>query len=179
MDAMVTFAGFDYVDLRVADLARVRAFYDALMPALGLVDIVEGRDDDELPVVEYYERENGVRTRPSPISRALRLALGTARRSMRSPESWKLPAGATSSTRATHMRTSPTVRLLSKTPTVTASKSSTERLPSFRRVRCTKAAHAATVDRRPSPVLERSPNHTTRGHARRTQSPRPHRVADR
>lgn len=33
---MPTFAGFDHVDCRVPSLAAVEAFYDALMPELGL-----------------------------------------------------------------------------------------------------------------------------------------------
>ena len=43
------FSGFDHVDARVRSLAEARAFYDVLMPALGLTDVVEG--DGE---VEYY-----------------------------------------------------------------------------------------------------------------------------
>lgn len=43
------FSGFDHVDARVRDLAAARAFYDVLMPALGLTDVTVG--DGE---VEYY-----------------------------------------------------------------------------------------------------------------------------
>jgi catechol 2,3-dioxygenase-like lactoylglutathione lyase family enzyme len=43
------FSGFDHVDARVRDLAAARAFYDVLMPALGLTEVVA--DDGE---VEYY-----------------------------------------------------------------------------------------------------------------------------
>jgi catechol 2,3-dioxygenase-like lactoylglutathione lyase family enzyme len=44
--------GLDHVDLRVRDLAAVRAFYDALLPELGLVDVREFENG-----VEYYEPE--------------------------------------------------------------------------------------------------------------------------
>jgi len=40
---------YDHVDHRVRSLAHVRAFYDALMPALGYADVRAGRT-----VVEYY-----------------------------------------------------------------------------------------------------------------------------
>jgi catechol 2,3-dioxygenase-like lactoylglutathione lyase family enzyme len=43
------FSGFDHVDARVRDLAAARAFYDVLMPALGLTEVIAG--DGE---VEYY-----------------------------------------------------------------------------------------------------------------------------
>jgi catechol 2,3-dioxygenase-like lactoylglutathione lyase family enzyme len=49
------FSGFDHVDLRVRHLAAARVLYDALMPALGLIDIVTG--DGE---VEYYHPPLGV-----------------------------------------------------------------------------------------------------------------------
>jgi catechol 2,3-dioxygenase-like lactoylglutathione lyase family enzyme len=44
------FAGFDHIDLRVADLDADRPLYDALLPALGLTDIVESTG-----AREYYE----------------------------------------------------------------------------------------------------------------------------
>jgi catechol 2,3-dioxygenase-like lactoylglutathione lyase family enzyme len=44
------FAGFDHIDLRVADLDADRLLYDALLPALGLTDIVESAG-----AREYYE----------------------------------------------------------------------------------------------------------------------------
>jgi hypothetical protein len=44
------FAGFDHIDLRVADLDAERQLYNALMPALGLTEIVEHPD-----AREYYE----------------------------------------------------------------------------------------------------------------------------
>ena len=44
------FWGFDHIDLRVRDLAAVRPLYDALLPALGLTQIVESLD-----ACEYYE----------------------------------------------------------------------------------------------------------------------------
>jgi catechol 2,3-dioxygenase-like lactoylglutathione lyase family enzyme len=44
------FAGFDHIDLRVADLDAERPLYDALLPALGLTEIVESAD-----AREYYE----------------------------------------------------------------------------------------------------------------------------
>lgn len=40
---------YDHVDHRVRSLAQVRAFYDALMPALGYADVQVGRT-----IVEYY-----------------------------------------------------------------------------------------------------------------------------
>jgi catechol 2,3-dioxygenase-like lactoylglutathione lyase family enzyme len=40
---------YDHVDHRVSSIARVRAFYDALMPALGYAVVRAGR-----AVVEYY-----------------------------------------------------------------------------------------------------------------------------
>lgn len=43
------FYGFDHVDARVRDLAAARVLYDALMPALGLDDIVVADGS-----VEYY-----------------------------------------------------------------------------------------------------------------------------
>jgi catechol 2,3-dioxygenase-like lactoylglutathione lyase family enzyme len=44
------FAGFDHIDLRIVDLAAERQLYDALLPALGLTEIVD------LPGArEYYE----------------------------------------------------------------------------------------------------------------------------
>lgn len=43
------FSGFDHVDARVRNLAEARAFYDVLMPALGLTDVVEAEGE-----VEYY-----------------------------------------------------------------------------------------------------------------------------
>jgi catechol 2,3-dioxygenase-like lactoylglutathione lyase family enzyme len=44
------FAGFDHIDLRVADLEADRDFYDALCLALGLSEIIEAPG-----VREYYE----------------------------------------------------------------------------------------------------------------------------
>jgi catechol 2,3-dioxygenase-like lactoylglutathione lyase family enzyme len=44
------FAGFDHIDLRVADLDADRPLYDALLPALGLTEIVESAG-----AREYYE----------------------------------------------------------------------------------------------------------------------------
>ena len=46
----MNFAGFDHIDLRVASLAAVRPLYDALLPALGLTEIVDSSD-----AREYYE----------------------------------------------------------------------------------------------------------------------------
>ncbi len=40
---------FDHIDHRVGSLQRVRAFYDALMPALGFTKV-----DESARVVEYY-----------------------------------------------------------------------------------------------------------------------------
>jgi catechol 2,3-dioxygenase-like lactoylglutathione lyase family enzyme len=44
------FVGFDHIDLRVADLPTDRLLYDALLPALGLTEIVESAG-----ACEYYE----------------------------------------------------------------------------------------------------------------------------
>lgn len=63
---MAQFEGFDHADVRVRDLAAVEAFYDRLMPLIGLPqkrrafvdedgewrDPVEGEREN---VVEYYE----------------------------------------------------------------------------------------------------------------------------
>lgn len=46
----MSFAGFDHIDLRVASLEAVRSLYDALLPALGLTEIVDGSEGRE-----YYE----------------------------------------------------------------------------------------------------------------------------
>jgi catechol 2,3-dioxygenase-like lactoylglutathione lyase family enzyme len=43
---------YDHVDHRVRSIARVRAFYDALMPALGYADVHAGRR-----AVEYYSAQ--------------------------------------------------------------------------------------------------------------------------
>jgi catechol 2,3-dioxygenase-like lactoylglutathione lyase family enzyme len=43
---------YDHIDHRVRSLSNVRAFYDALMPALGYTDIRAGRS-----MVEYYGPE--------------------------------------------------------------------------------------------------------------------------
>jgi catechol 2,3-dioxygenase-like lactoylglutathione lyase family enzyme len=45
------FAGFDHIDLRVADIDAERKLYDALLPALGLTEIVASAGERE-----YYER---------------------------------------------------------------------------------------------------------------------------
>ncbi len=45
------FAGFDHIDLRVASIDDERPLYDALLPALGLTEIV-----DSPGAREYYER---------------------------------------------------------------------------------------------------------------------------
>jgi len=42
----------DHVDHRVGNVKRVRAFYDALMPALGYTEVNDNRS-----VVEYYCRD--------------------------------------------------------------------------------------------------------------------------
>jgi catechol 2,3-dioxygenase-like lactoylglutathione lyase family enzyme len=55
------FSGFDHFDARVRDLAAARAFYDVLMPALGLTDVVEADGD-----VEYYRPPLGVNG-PRPL----------------------------------------------------------------------------------------------------------------
>jgi catechol 2,3-dioxygenase-like lactoylglutathione lyase family enzyme len=53
------FAGFDHVDARVPDLAVARAFYDVLMPALGLTDVSE--DDDAVEYCHPAPAANGPR----------------------------------------------------------------------------------------------------------------------
>lgn len=63
---MPRFAGFDHVDCRVRSLANVEAFYDALMPALGLtlkrfahVDEAgewhDASSDERYNAVEFHE----------------------------------------------------------------------------------------------------------------------------
>jgi catechol 2,3-dioxygenase-like lactoylglutathione lyase family enzyme len=48
------FAGYDHIDLRVADIEIDRALYDALLPALGLTEVVESAG-----AREYYEPARG------------------------------------------------------------------------------------------------------------------------
>ncbi len=47
---VMSFAGFDHIDLRVHSIAAVQPLYDALLPALGLVDI-----HVDTGVREFYE----------------------------------------------------------------------------------------------------------------------------
>jgi len=100
------FSGFDHVDLRVRDLAAARAFYDVLMPALGLTDVV--LNDGE---VEYYHPPltvNGPRpffglhedpahvanqtclaftaTTPGDVDRLAQIALAAGAEAMEGPE---------------------------------------------------------------------------------------------
>jgi catechol 2,3-dioxygenase-like lactoylglutathione lyase family enzyme len=44
------FAGFDHVDVRVVDLGAARPLYDALLPALGLTEVIDSPN-----AREYYE----------------------------------------------------------------------------------------------------------------------------
>ena len=96
---MTEFAGFDHADVRVNDLHAVEAFYDALMPLLGLPRkrnaFVDAKGEWCDPpagtatnVVEYYEPESvgrGARflgviedrsSTPHPTRIAFRLPLG-------------------------------------------------------------------------------------------------------
>jgi len=99
------FAGFDHIDLRVADLAAERPLYDALLPALGLTDIVESPE-----ACEYYEpmepgesrrflglnadpahRGNSTRicfaaASPSDVDRLAQIVLGAGARAIEGPE---------------------------------------------------------------------------------------------
>ena len=100
------FAGFDHVDARVRDLAAARAFYDVLMPALGLTEIVEGPGE-----VEYYHPPLGANaprpflglhedpehvsnetclaftaTTPGDVDRLAQIALTAGAREMEGPE---------------------------------------------------------------------------------------------
>lgn len=99
------FAGFDHIDLRVADLAAARVLYDALMPALGLTDRSDSDD-----ACEYYEpaqpgearrffglnaepghRANGTRicfaaTSPGEVDRLAEIARHAGARAMEGPE---------------------------------------------------------------------------------------------
>jgi catechol 2,3-dioxygenase-like lactoylglutathione lyase family enzyme len=70
----MNFGGFDHVDVRVKSIAAVEAFYDTLMPALGLPrkrrafvdaqgDWHSMSPDQTTNVIEYYEPE-GI-TRPA------------------------------------------------------------------------------------------------------------------
>ncbi len=72
---MTAFGGFDHLDVRVPSLAAVEAFYDALMPALGLpvkrpayVDPDGNWHDPDAAhpynTVEYYEPDG---TQPAPL----------------------------------------------------------------------------------------------------------------
>jgi catechol 2,3-dioxygenase-like lactoylglutathione lyase family enzyme len=100
-----TFAGFDHIDVRVVDLAAERGFYDALLPALGLTEIVEAPDTRE-----YYEplapdearrfvgltvdaghRANATRiafaaASPSDVDRLAHVARAAGARAMEGPE---------------------------------------------------------------------------------------------
>lgn len=68
----VDFLGFDHIDCRVRSLPAVEAFYDDLMPALGLTEKryayvdADGEwhsDFDTYNTVEYYEPEHPTKPR--------------------------------------------------------------------------------------------------------------------
>ena len=65
---MTAFAGFDHVDCRVRSLAAVEAFYDVLLPALGLTrkrytyvddagDWHDASSDERYNTVEFFEED--------------------------------------------------------------------------------------------------------------------------
>ncbi len=68
----VEFLGFDHVDCRVRSLASVEAFYDDLMPVIGLTEkryaFVDAdgewhKEFDHYNAVEYYEPEHPTKPR--------------------------------------------------------------------------------------------------------------------
>ncbi len=68
----VDFLGFDHIDCRVRSLASVEAFYDDLMPVVGLTEkryaFVDAEGDwhkefDQYNAVEYYEPEHPTKPR--------------------------------------------------------------------------------------------------------------------
>jgi len=70
--SVVDFLGFDHIDCRVRSLALVEAFYDDLMPLLGLTEkryaYVDPtgewhREFDNYNAVEYYEPEHPTKPR--------------------------------------------------------------------------------------------------------------------
>ncbi len=71
-DVPANFLGFDHIDCRVRSLAAVEAFYDELMPALGLTEkryaYVDHNGEwhvefDTYNAVEYYEPEHPSKAR--------------------------------------------------------------------------------------------------------------------
>lgn len=69
---IVDFLGFDHIDCRVRSLAAVEAFYDDLMPVIGLTEKryayvdPEGewhKEFDNYNAVEYYEPEHPTKPR--------------------------------------------------------------------------------------------------------------------
>ena len=71
---------FDHVDHRVRRLPTVRAFYDALMPALGYDDVQAGAR-----VVEYFRRDEadqffGIHERADHVPTDTRIAFAAASR---------------------------------------------------------------------------------------------------
>jgi predicted lactoylglutathione lyase len=74
---------FDHVDLRVTSFSKVRALYDALLPAMGYVRIVEDADS-----ICYYDQERdrsapffGLDLEPTHQPNGTRLALRASSRS--------------------------------------------------------------------------------------------------
>jgi catechol 2,3-dioxygenase-like lactoylglutathione lyase family enzyme len=99
------FAGFDHIDLRVADLDAARPLYDALLPALGLshiVDLPDGREYYETLEpgesrlffgihAEPHHRGNATRicfaaASPSDVDRLAMIARDAGARAMEGPE---------------------------------------------------------------------------------------------
>jgi len=71
---------FDHIDHRVRSIAAVRAFYDALMPALGYTDVQAGRT-----TVEYYSPDStnqffGIHQARNHAPTDTRVAFAAARR---------------------------------------------------------------------------------------------------
>jgi catechol 2,3-dioxygenase-like lactoylglutathione lyase family enzyme len=73
---------YDHIDLRVSDLAKVRALYDVLLPAMGFSRIVE-----DGPNVNYYVAADdrsqpffGLMTDPGHARNGTRIALRAASR---------------------------------------------------------------------------------------------------
>lgn len=75
------FAGFDHIDLRVVDLDAQRELYDALLPALGLTEIVElpgSREYYEPPVPGESRRFFGLIADPAHRANATRICFAAA-----------------------------------------------------------------------------------------------------
>ena len=124
---MPAFSGFDHVDTRVRSLAAVEAFYDALMPALGLPEkrfsFVDANGDwhdgsaQRYNTVEYFEPVQPGRVRafmgfiedPAPVPGATRIALRVLRENFDELEALVKRHGARQVERSADMTTYPAI----------------------------------------------------------------------